>query len=76
VQRLVGFGLDGLEIKHPSHNDADVARFARFVTEFGLVRSGGSDWHGAMEGYRTLGCMNVPAAWLDEQDARLAACAA
>jgi hypothetical protein len=46
------------------------------VDELGLVRTGGSDWHGATEGYRILGNMHVPMTWLEEQDARVAARAA
>ena len=76
VQRLTTFGLDGVEVLHPSHTPADVTRLTQIVGEFGLVPSGGSDWHGAMEGYRVLGNMHVPAAWLALQDARLAARAA
>jgi hypothetical protein len=37
------------------------------------VESGGSDWHGQTEGWRVLGVMQVPAAVLDRQDARVAA---
>lgn len=76
VQRLVASGLDGIEILHPSHTPSDVARLTQLVGEFGLVPSGGSDWHGAMEGYRILGNMHVPTAWLALQDDRLAARAA
>jgi hypothetical protein len=43
------------------------------VDDLGLVRSGGSDWHGATEGYRVLGSMHIPMAWLVAQEARLAA---
>jgi predicted metal-dependent phosphoesterase TrpH len=73
LQRLALLGLDGVEIRHPSHTPEDVQRLTKLADEFGLVPSGGSDWHGAMEGYRTLGNMHVPAAWLDMQDARLIA---
>jgi len=39
---------------------------------FNLVPSGGSDWHGAPDGPRRLGIMNVPAEWLERQDEKLA----
>jgi predicted metal-dependent phosphoesterase TrpH len=71
VETLVALGLDGLEVRHPGHNADDTARLAALVEHFGLVPSGGSDWHGATEGSRTIGCMNVPLAWLERQDARL-----
>jgi predicted metal-dependent phosphoesterase TrpH len=72
VKTLVADGLDGIEVKHPSHTPEDMRRLERFVTEYSLVRSGGSDWHGAREGFRTLGNMNVSLTWLEEQDMRLA----
>jgi hypothetical protein len=43
------------------------------VEFFGLVPSGGSDWHGASDGPRVLGAMRVPLSWLEQQDARAAA---
>jgi len=72
IMRLVDAGLDGVEVRHPSHSPDDVQRIARLVEEFGLVPSGGSDWHGATDGYRVLGNMNVPISWLELQDQRLA----
>ncbi|MGI8509293.1 MAG: PHP domain-containing protein [Gemmatimonadaceae bacterium] len=76
VERLAGLGMDGVEVRHPSHSPLDVERLRALVVEFELVPSGGSDWHGATEGYRTLGNMQIPAAWLAQQDARVAARAA
>jgi predicted metal-dependent phosphoesterase TrpH len=73
VEPLVALGLDGLEVKHPSHSAEDMKRILALVDHFGLVPSGGSDWHGAMMGPRTLGAMQVPMEWLERQDARLAA---
>jgi predicted metal-dependent phosphoesterase TrpH len=76
VERLAQHGMDGVEVRHPSHSQSEVARLGALVNELGLVPSGGSDWHGAMEGYRVLGNMQVPAAWLAQQDALVAARAA
>jgi len=76
VTRLAAHGLDGIEVLHPSHTPPEVERFSRFAAELALVPSGGSDWHGATEGFRTLGCMRVPAEWLARQDDRRAARAA
>jgi len=72
VTRLMQLGLDGVEVRHPSHTSDDIQRLACLVSELGMVPSGGSDWHGATDGYRTLGNMNVPSSWLEQQDARLA----
>jgi predicted metal-dependent phosphoesterase TrpH len=71
VEPLVALGLDGLEVKHPGHSGEDTLRIAALADFFGLVKSGGSDWHGATSGQRVLGGMQVPEEWLDRQDERL-----
>lgn len=76
VERLAALGMDGVEVRHPSHSPLDVERLRTIVVDLNLVPSGGSDWHGATEGYRTLGNMQVPSAWLAQQDALVAARAA
>jgi predicted metal-dependent phosphoesterase TrpH len=73
LEPLVGLGLDGVEIKHPSHSGEDMKRLQALTDFFGLVPSGGSDWHGASEGPRRLGMMSVPMEWLEKQDERVAA---
>jgi len=73
LEPLVAAGLDGLEVRHPSHSGEDVKRFQALAEYFGLVQSGGSDWHGSSEGPRRLGNMNVPIEWLERQDEKVAA---
>lgn len=75
LEPLVNAGLDGVEVKHPSHSPDDVRSLQALADYFGLVVSGGSDWHGSSEGPRKLGNMNVPLAWLEKQDERLASAA-
>jgi predicted metal-dependent phosphoesterase TrpH len=72
IESLVALGLDGVEVRHPSHSAEDIARLTALVDHFDLVPSGGSDWHGLNEGARTLGAMRVPMAWLARQDLRRA----
>jgi predicted metal-dependent phosphoesterase TrpH len=72
LEPLVSAGLDGIEIRHPSHSAEDMKRLQALTDFFGLVPSGGSDWHGAMDGPRRLGTMNVPLEWLERQDERIA----
>ena len=72
IAPLVERGLDGLEVRHPSHSADDMKRIKALVNAFDLVPSGGSDWHGAEQGPRLLGCMRVNAEWLDLQLARVA----
>ena len=71
VAALAAYGMDGLEIRHPGHHPSDSARLAALADELDLVPSGGSDWHGAVDGSRTIGCMAVPAEWLNRLDARV-----
>lgn len=73
LDALKALGLDGVEVKHPSHTPADVSRLKTLCDELDLVPSGGSDWHGAVDGPRTIGMMRVSAEWLTRQEARLAA---
>jgi len=72
LEPLVAAGLDGIEIRHPSHSGEDTKRLQALTDFFGLVPSGGSDWHGATDGPRRLGMMNVPPEWLDKQDEKVA----
>jgi predicted metal-dependent phosphoesterase TrpH len=72
LEPLVAAGLDGVEVRHPSHSSEDTKRLQALTDFFGLVPSGGSDWHGAMDGPRRLGMMNVPIDWLEKQDERVA----
>ena len=73
LEPLVALGLDGIEVRHPGHSAEDTKRLAALTEFFGVVPSGGSDWHGAASGARVLGAMHVPAEWLARQDARVAA---
>jgi predicted metal-dependent phosphoesterase TrpH len=70
VETLMKDGLDGVEVRHPSHSSEDMLRLMALVEHFGLVPSGGSDWHG-VPGPRTLGGMRVPIEWLHWQDERV-----
>ena len=72
LEPLVTAGLDGVEVRHPSHCAEDVNRIGALVNFFGLVPSGGSDWHGSSEGPRKIGSMQIPVEWLERQDARVA----
>ena len=72
LEPLIAAGLDGVEVRHPSHNAEDVKRIAALVDFFGLLPSGGSDWHGTADGPRSIGCMHVPHEWLVRQESAAA----
>jgi len=68
IEPLVRLGLDGVEVRHPSHGGEDTLRLGALSDFFGLIASGGSDWHGSTDGPRAIGCMDIPFAWLARQD--------
>ena len=72
LENLAGLGMDGVEVKHPSHSSHDTMRLRALAEQLDLIPSGGSDWHGAADGPRTIGMMRVQAEWLNRQDERLA----
>ncbi len=75
LERLKGEGLDAVETRHPSH-DADLrARLTEIALRLGLMRTGGSDWHGDPapgETHGALGSQEVPGEWLDRLEERRA----
>ena len=46
VARLKHLGLDGIESRHSDHGPKDVERFEKLASRFGLLTTGGSDYHG------------------------------
>ena len=44
--RLISFGLDGIEIVHPSHKKEEMSNLLRTAELNFLLTSGGSDFHG------------------------------
>lgn len=72
LESLAALGMDGVEVKHPSHSSSDTQRLRALAEQLNLIPSGGSDWHGAADGPRTIGMMRVTADWLARQDERLA----
>jgi 3',5'-nucleoside bisphosphate phosphatase len=43
---LINAGVDGIEVIHPSHSPERVAHYSGIVSEYFLLASGGSDFHG------------------------------
>lgn len=73
VRQFKEQGLDGLEVRHPSHDAATEARLTRIADRLSLGISGGSDWHGDTELGNThapLGGIDVPLEWLEQLEAR------
>ncbi|MBA2688773.1 MAG: PHP domain-containing protein [Gemmatimonadaceae bacterium] len=71
LEKLRDIGMDGVEVRHPSHSSEDILRLSTLADFLDLLPSGGSDWHGTRDGPRQIGNMNVPIEWLERQDAHL-----
>ncbi len=63
IPLLVEQGLGGIEVYHPDHTPADVARYEALCGRPGLLATGGSDFHGAGSGVTSvrLGVPSLPA---------------
>lgn len=46
IKRLIQVGLDGIETLHPSHSPALTRRYKDLARKYGLIETGGSDYHG------------------------------
>jgi predicted metal-dependent phosphoesterase TrpH len=46
VEQLLEAGLEGIEVFHSEHSPDDCAEFAAIARRFGLVPTGGTDYHG------------------------------
>ncbi|MDY7034335.1 MAG: PHP domain-containing protein [Thermodesulfobacteriota bacterium] len=46
VERLVALGLQGIEIYYPDHRDDQIALYKKLADTYGLLITGGSDFHG------------------------------
>lgn len=46
VEELIVCGLDGIEVWHPDNSEEQREQYKRLADEYGLVMTGGSDFHG------------------------------
>jgi predicted metal-dependent phosphoesterase TrpH len=71
LERLQREGLDAVETRHPGHDPELRSRLTDLALRLGLLRTGGSDWHGDPEPGEThgaLGSQEVPLEWLERLD--------
>lgn len=53
-------GLDGVERNHPDHHEADHQRIDTLAAKYGLIMTGGSDYHGAFGSSVAIGEYESP----------------
>ena len=46
VAKLTEYGLIGIEVHYSLHSDTQIKMFKEYAKEFGLIETGGSDYHG------------------------------
>jgi predicted metal-dependent phosphoesterase TrpH len=69
---LIKEGVDGIEVVHPSHSMERTAHYRGIVSEYFLLASGGSDFHGGKKGDRdALGRYYISRAEVDVMRHRL-----
>jgi predicted metal-dependent phosphoesterase TrpH len=60
LPELVESGLGGLECHYPGYSAAVIRWLETLADHFGLVPTGGSDYHGSWRPHISLGCVDVP----------------
>ncbi|MFZ5981166.1 MAG: PHP domain-containing protein [Candidatus Zixiibacteriota bacterium] len=66
LDMLTALGLDGLEVYHYSHNRENIAFLKSLVERYGLLATGGSDFHGRSGQNGRIGSPEVPYEYLEE----------
>jgi predicted metal-dependent phosphoesterase TrpH len=71
LRQLISFGLDGLEIIHPSHDTYRQNYYREIANEYFMLFSGGSDYHGLKDHEDTFGHVWIPYDWVTKMKSRL-----
>jgi predicted metal-dependent phosphoesterase TrpH len=72
LKQLITFGLDGIEIVHPSHDTYKQNYYREIANEYFMLFSGGSDFHGLKERDDDIfGKVTIPCQWVEKMKSRL-----
>jgi predicted metal-dependent phosphoesterase TrpH len=55
IDEYLEYGLDGIEVYHPMHNNRIQQRYAKLAESKNILATGGSDFHGRQEKYGKIG---------------------
>ena len=60
IPSLKELGLLGIEVWHPEHNPQAIEKYFKLAKNYGLLMTGGSDWHGSnKDGDFSLGSIKM-----------------
>ncbi|MBI3325014.1 MAG: PHP domain-containing protein [Candidatus Omnitrophica bacterium] len=60
IEQMARDGLAGLEVYHSSHKADAIRRYEQLADRFGLLPTGGTDFHGAAKEGAPIGSVTVP----------------
>jgi len=72
LERLRERGVDGIEVRHPSHPPGVRTQLERIAQDLGMLSTGGSDAHGeaaASPSHSVIGGERVPTEWVERIEA-------
>ncbi len=72
IHELISYGFDGIETIHPNHGPEDVMRLTTIAEKYGLLMSGGTDFHGFSGKNVPIGELDIPPAQWKKLKERLA----
>jgi predicted metal-dependent phosphoesterase TrpH len=79
IKELVDYGLQGIEVIHSDHDEATIEKLSAFADKYKLVKTGGSDFHGANKPHIELGKAGkrkIPRMLFEQLQERIAAISA
>ena len=70
IEHCMSFGLKGMECRYSGYNAEQVAYLEALAEEYGLIKTGGSDFHGENKPHIQIGSgikdtLDVPYSWLE-----------
>lgn len=66
IREFVKYGLDGLEVVYPRLSPAKISFYSELADMLGLLKSGGSDAHGAYKDFTDVGKVTISYDWVEE----------
>ncbi|MCM8763195.1 MAG: PHP domain-containing protein [Candidatus Omnitrophica bacterium] len=60
ILKFIEYGLRGIEVYYPEHTKSKTLFYENFAKEYGLLSTGGSDYHGLVKPEISIGCVKIP----------------